>query len=558
MIIKIKYNLFCKTKTSRPCIITALTTILIVGLNQFTYAQGWYNTGGTWNYRKAITVNSGQVPSTQTNFPVLVNLASDANLPGHALPNGFDILFTSSDGVTKIPYQRELYTSATGALVAWVNVPSVTTGTVIYMYYGNSGSGDQQASTTVWDANYLGVWHLSQNPGGTAPQMTDATSLSNNGNTSGMTSGNLVTGKVGNGWSFNGSSNYVDMPSANSQASFNFNFNSSFTIAFWSNSTTSSTVQRPVSKLQNSGNFPGYEVDFNSPTGTPNNIRVILENSLSTNLDIRASSSTVSNGSWHYYTITYNGSSSASGVLIYVDGSSLTTTNSSLGTLGTNSIQNTTDLNIGNRANSSPSAFNGTLDETRISNNVRSANWIKTEYNNQSSPSTFYSLGAETLLSPAITGFIPASGCANTIPVVITGTSFTGATAVKFAATDALSFTVNSATQITAIPAAGTTGTISVTTPNGTGTSASSFTVNSLPAASAAKTDISCFNANNGTIIVSGSGGSNTYTGFSISNGLPLPVPNGYQASPTFNGLGPGQYKIRVIDNIGCESKSIQ
>jgi hypothetical protein len=40
--------------------------------------------------------------------------------------------------------------------------------------------------------------------------------------------------------------------------------------------------------------------------------------------------------------------------------------------------------------------FNGTLDEIRISNTARSADWLKTEYNNQSSPSTFYSFGTET------------------------------------------------------------------------------------------------------------------------------------------------------------------
>ena len=33
--------------------------------------------------------------------------------------------------------------------------------------------------------------------------------------------------------------------------------------------------------------------------------------------------------------------------------------------------------------------FQGTLDETRISTATLSAGWIKTEYNNQNSPSTF-------------------------------------------------------------------------------------------------------------------------------------------------------------------------
>jgi len=60
----------------------------------------------------------------------------------------------------------------------------------------------------------------------------------------------------------------------------------------------------------------------------------------------------------------------------------------------------------------------------------------------------------------------------------LTGTNFSGATAVTFNGPAAASFTVGSATQITAtVPAGATTGTIAVTTPGGTGSSAASFTV---------------------------------------------------------------------------------
>jgi len=38
--------------------------------------------------------------------------------------------------------------------------------------------------------------------------------------------------------------------------------------------------------------------------------------------------------------------------------------------------------------------FNGLLDELRVSNTARSANWIATEYNNQSNPAAFFSVGA--------------------------------------------------------------------------------------------------------------------------------------------------------------------
>jgi hypothetical protein len=36
------------------------------------------------------------------------------------------------------------------------------------------------------------------------------------------------------------------------------------------------------------------------------------------------------------------------------------------------------------------------MDEVRVSDVARSADWIATEYNNQSSPGTFCALGSET------------------------------------------------------------------------------------------------------------------------------------------------------------------
>jgi IPT/TIG domain. len=62
--------------------------------------------------------------------------------------------------------------------------------------------------------------------------------------------------------------------------------------------------------------------------------------------------------------------------------------------------------------------------------------------------------------------------------VIITGTNLGGATAVTFNGHAAVSFTVNSNTQITATPpTADGTGTIAVTNIAGTGTSATSFTL---------------------------------------------------------------------------------
>lgn len=68
---------------------------------------------------------------------------------------------------------------------------------------------------------------------------------------------------------------------------------------------------------------------------------------------------------------------------------------------------------------------------------------------------------------PVITSFSPASGfTGNTI--TISGTGFTGATAVSFGGTPAASFTVVNSTTITAVIAAGSSGNVEVVTPGGT------------------------------------------------------------------------------------------
>jgi len=78
---------------------------------------------------------------------------------------------------------------------------------------------------------------------------------------------------------------------------------------------------------------------------------------------------------------------------------------------------------------------------------------------------------------PSIASFTPASGKVGT-SVAITGHSFTGATAVKFGGVAATSLQVINDTQVDAVvPTGAVTGTITVTTPGGTGTSAAKFTV---------------------------------------------------------------------------------
>lgn len=79
--------------------------------------------------------------------------------------------------------------------------------------------------------------------------------------------------------------------------------------------------------------------------------------------------------------------------------------------------------------------------------------------------------------APTITSFTPTSGVIGTV-VTIDGTNLGGTTLVKFNGVAATTFSVVSATRVTAkVPTGATTGKVSVTTPSGTATSTGNFTV---------------------------------------------------------------------------------
>ena len=82
-----------------------------------------------------------------TDFPLLITLTDvdlkDAAHAGHVgQADGGDLLFTSADGTTQLDHEIESYDPATGTLVAWVKVPTLSpaTDTVLYLYYGNAAA----------------------------------------------------------------------------------------------------------------------------------------------------------------------------------------------------------------------------------------------------------------------------------------------------------------------------------------------------------------------------------------------------------------------------------
>ncbi|MFW9897627.1 MAG: DUF2341 domain-containing protein, partial [Candidatus Thorarchaeota archaeon] len=153
-----------------------------------------------FTYYKTITIDHTQVigSGSHINFPVLISII-DTDLKYHSQPDGDDIAF--SMGGDWLNHEIELfdqsYSGTQAQLIAWVNIPflSTSTNTTITMYYGNSTMTSQQNPSSVWNSNYVGIWHLNDNPGGT---VYDSTSYNNDGYTTGsMSSSDLVSCKVG-------------------------------------------------------------------------------------------------------------------------------------------------------------------------------------------------------------------------------------------------------------------------------------------------------------------------------------------------------------------------
>src|SRR5205807_4180718 len=118
---------------------------------------------------RSMTIDHTKVPSTQSNFTVLVSVSDPALKTvangGHvANANGYDIgFYADSGGTIKLKWEVEKYDGTTGNLIAWVKIPSVSSSsdTVFYLMYGDSSiNTDQSDPPNTWDSNFKGVWHM--------------------------------------------------------------------------------------------------------------------------------------------------------------------------------------------------------------------------------------------------------------------------------------------------------------------------------------------------------------------------------------------------------------
>lgn len=330
--------------------------------------MGWYP--GGWTKRKQITIDNTKVSGTShTNFPVLIS-RTDADIKAGAKANGDDILFTSSDGTTKLDHVIEKWDNGTGELVAWVRIPTLSgsVDTDIYVYYGNPSATDQQNPTGVWASHFKGAYLLNEASG----NLLDSTSNSNDGIATG-TPTYQQAGKFGYAIDFD----QGDYFTLGARAGIT---DTTHTIVTW----IYCDADEPHLVLAVDGSIsPMFRVDsanggfvYNQPdTGGHNSRYAHGEASL--------------NGAWYRHIVRRNGNGNDFDFWLNgtkkVAGYSGAVDNSAF----------TPDL-IGIRGDKNTDyAMDGKICLIRLSDDALLDAWIDTEWDNQDSPGTFYSFGTE-------------------------------------------------------------------------------------------------------------------------------------------------------------------
>lgn len=332
----------------------------------------WYN--AAWSYRKSITVSNSIVSGSSdlTDFPVLVEINSDSDLSANALANGHDILFTASDGLTKLSHEIESYSS--GSLLAWVKLPtlSASANTEIFIYFGNAGASNQQDIENAWSNNFLMVQKMNTDPGGTAPQMIDSTSNNYDGTSSGtMDSSDLVAGHIGGGIQFDGTDDLVSIPT-----NYGLTATSEVTITTWVYLDT--TSKKGAFFKIGTNNGYGFGVGGSNLGNNGNDLIAIYEyvRWIDTN-------TTIGTGN-HMVTMQVNSSGVPS---FYLDGNLVGSY------AGSNASNPAAASSIGGYSLSSRYS-SARIDHVTLSSGLRSADWIATEYNNQSDADSNITVGS--------------------------------------------------------------------------------------------------------------------------------------------------------------------
>ena len=296
--------------------------------------------------------------------------------------DGGDIFFTSDpEGLNVLSFDLAYFDSATGTIAAWIRIPtlSASVDTTIYIWYGDVTQViSLQDKPNTWshhadvsgvpNNNYHGVYHLTEASG----TRFDATKYAND---STATSGALtrVSSPFGYAQFFAAPAQITFPPTENGNGFGNTNI----TFEAWIQSTSGGGGGRPMfifggDSIWRIGSEESLEVCF------------MLAGKACAKWDILeiVSSATYNDGAWHKFV----GTLDATTMRIYVDG----VLQASGSVTPTAWATSHTYMGINNDFAVDP--YQGNIAEARSIQIAKDADTILTEYKNQHSPGTFYTL----------------------------------------------------------------------------------------------------------------------------------------------------------------------
>ncbi|MBW2990819.1 LamG domain-containing protein [Candidatus Woesearchaeota archaeon] len=325
--------------------------------------------------------NSGS--ETLTDFPVYINLTWDDDMQADFT----DIRFYGAEcknGGVKLDYEIENYSYSSRAHI-WVRIPSLTSsGKTISVYYmNNTGVSSGENAEGVWDSNYIGVWHMAE------VNATDSTSYQNNGTGNGTLSS---SGSIANAVDFDGDDDVIIVPDA---PSINVT-GSEITVSAWIYFHNISG--RNTHPVQKAWSDKGYVIILT----TSGYIRFSIYNG--SNGTSATSTSPAPLNQWIMFTGKFN---SSSNITLYANG----LYNNSISARG--NLTGNDDLYFGMEGWQPSDNFklDGLMDEIRISDIVRSDNWINMTYLIVANHSDFVSYGSEESRSDLQCYFIYNTTC---------------------------------------------------------------------------------------------------------------------------------------------------
>ncbi|MFA6245773.1 MAG: LamG-like jellyroll fold domain-containing protein [Mucilaginibacter sp.] len=367
----------------------------------------------TYAFSQPISFNTSTASMTGSvsNIPILVYIQEEALKAGNNCANniqfptsgsnGYDFAFTTTGGTAELPYEVESFTASTGTLLAWVLVPTLTNTTTNLTFYFGSKTPAHPGSfaKSTWPSEYKAVYHFSDATA-SGSTTTDATTNGHSGTTANMLAANRVGGKIGTAYTFDGSSQLVGADAVT--------ITSSFTLSGWIKVSALNRDQKILTNQTSVGSSSGgYKLG------------VYTDNTVEGEAPQNNRSSTtptppiLNATDWYYVQAVYDAAGNT--LRSYVNGASskLITT--------TGSPTSTSPLFIGVGEGGNTYYFNGTIDEPRVISAAKSSDWIKAEFLNQNSYTTFTNYATTITADPTLASAIGGS-------LVYTWTGSTNAT----------------------------------------------------------------------------------------------------------------------------------